>query len=66
MPGSALNSSHIAELRSIIEGYEAEQARVCAAAQNCSTDEGIAATFVEGHAKVAALFWPAVVPLFPV
>jgi hypothetical protein len=73
------NPSHVAELRRIIEGYEAEQARVCAAAQNCFTDEGIAATFVEapnerilghwtvtGHAQVAALFWPAVVPLFPV
>lgn len=78
-PSGKLNPSHVAELRSIIEGYEAEQARVCAAAQNCSTDEGIAAMFVEGptdrilghwnvtgQAKVAALFWPAVVPLFPV
>ena len=78
-PDGKLNPSHVAELRKIIEGYETEQTRVCAAAQNCSTDEGIAETFVEtptdrilghwnvtGHAKVAALFWPAVAPLFPV
>ena len=78
-PSGKINASHVAELRRIIEGYEAEQARVCAAAQNCSTDDGIAAAFVEGpddrilghwnvtgHAEVAALFWPAVAPLFPV
>jgi hypothetical protein len=77
-PNGEINAHHVTELRNIIEGYEAEQARVCAAAQNCYTDEGNAATFVEGpddrilghwnvagHAKVAALFWPSVVPLFP-
>jgi hypothetical protein len=78
-PSGTINSAHVADLRNIIEGYESEQARVCAAAQNCSTDEGISAAFVEGpddrilghwnvagQGKVAALFWPAVAPLFPV
>ena len=77
-PNGRINASHVANLRAIIEGYEAEQARVCEAAQNCSTDHGISASFTEGpddrtlghwnvagHAKVATLFWPAVEPLFP-
>lgn len=65
--------SRIVTLTGIIEGYEKEQARVCATYEQCSTDEGVFAGFVDGpdtailghltvagHAQAAALIWPKV------
>ena len=77
-PDGRVNEDHIADLRRIIEGYEAEQARVCALVPHCSTDDGVSASFsddprdrVQGHlnmsgqARIAELFWPAVAKLLP-
>jgi hypothetical protein len=66
----------IATLTSVIESYEAEQARVCAEVPQCATDEGAFATTyvddikdyasdlnhmnVEGNARSAAITWPVV------
>lgn len=72
-PSGAVNQANIAALTGIIEGYEAEQARVCSLVPQCHTDDGRAATFdedvgdlilnhptVHGHARLAELFWPEV------
>ncbi len=65
-------------LTSIIDAYEAEQARVCAAVPNCVTDGGVRAAYkdklanfspdwshlnVRGQAAEAALIWPVVADL---
>jgi hypothetical protein len=70
-----LMESNIATLTSIIEEYEAEQARVCASVPQCSTDDGVLATYPDsldrtipgdghlnlaGQAYVADLIWPTV------
>lgn len=71
-----LAEDRIAGLTSIIESYEAEQARVCAEVPQCATDEGAYATFVEdinsdlasdlnhlsaqGNARSAEIIWPVV------
>lgn len=70
-----LNQSSFDELTTIIDGYEAEQERVCAAAANCRTDGGLRAAYVDrlenftddwahinvrGQAEEAALIWPVV------
>ena len=62
-------------LTGIIEGYEAEQARVCAAFPNCATDGGVRAAYqdtlenfspdwahlnIKGQAAEAELIWPVV------
>ena len=62
-------------LTATIESYEAEQARMCAAAPLCSTDDGTLTAFVPepgltspdgnhnsiaGHARLAELIWPVV------
>ena len=72
-PAGKLVPSKIVTLTGIIEGYEKEQARVCATYEQCSTDEGVFAGFVDGpdtailghltvagHAQAAALIWPKV------
>jgi hypothetical protein len=68
--------SKMAALTGIIEGYESEQARVCATYPQCSTDDGAFAAFVDtpgglvfghltiaGHHQAATLIWPKVQPL---
>ncbi len=70
-----LNKAQLASLTATIESYEAEQARVCAAAPLCSTDDGTLAALVPepglmspdgnhnsiaGHARLAELIWPVV------
>jgi hypothetical protein len=62
-------------LISIIEKYETEQARVCAAVPNCRTDDGARAAYVEhpssdrnhlnvgGRARAAQIAWPAAAAL---
>jgi hypothetical protein len=67
---------HLETLTSIINAYEAEQARVCAAVPQCRTDGGVRAAYkdkienfstdynhlnVKGQAAEAALIWPVVV-----
>jgi hypothetical protein len=62
-------------LTSIIDGYETEEARVCAAVPNCSTDGGLRAAYqdkiqnfssdwahlnIDGQSAEAELIWPAV------
>jgi hypothetical protein len=66
---------HLETLTSIINQYEAEEARVCAAVPQCSTDGGVRAAYkdkienfsadyahlnVKGQAAEAALIWPIV------
>ena len=65
-------------LTQIIEGYEAEQVRVCAAVPQCHTDGGAFSTYVytsdalgfdythhntTGHARAAETIWPTVAEL---
>ena len=69
------NAARLARLTATIESYEAEQARMCAAAPLCSTDDGALTAFVPepgltspdgnhnsiaGHARLAELIWPVV------
>jgi hypothetical protein len=68
-------------LTEIIESYEAEQARVCAAVPQCRTDEGARAAYidvlenfsgdlnhlnVQGQAAAAEIAWPLVVDILGV
>ncbi len=46
-PDGALVAEHVDTLTSIIEDYEAEQARVCATVPDCRTDEGARAAYVD-------------------
>jgi hypothetical protein len=75
-PNGKINEANIAALVHRIEGFEAEQARVCAAFSGCATDKGVSAKFrdapedwilghrnVHGLARLAALFWPVVAKL---
>jgi hypothetical protein len=70
-----LSQQNFDTLTSIIDGYEAEEARDCAAVPNCSTDGGLRAAYqdkiqnfssdwahlnIEGQAAEAELIWPAV------
>lgn len=77
-PDGKLVPSKIAALTAIIEGYEKEQAKVCAAYPQCSTDDGAFAAFVDtperlvsghltiaGNAEAATLIWPKAQPLLP-
>jgi hypothetical protein len=70
-PDGKINKANIAALVHRIEGFEAEQARVCAEFSGCATDKGVSAKFrdapddwilghrnVHGQARLAALFWP--------
>ena len=72
----ALRSSSFVTLTKIIDGYEAEQARVCTNVSNCRTDGGVRAAYtdtfanfsddwnhlnVRGQAAEAKLIWPVVV-----
>lgn len=73
-PAGELVNEHVATMTEIIEMYEAEQERVCAAVPLCSGDGGAAARFEDrvedladdGHlnatglARLAELVWPAV------
>jgi hypothetical protein len=77
-PDGVLNEQAFDTLTSIIEVYEAEQARVCATVPNCRTDDGARAAYsdrlenfssdwnhlnMQGQAAVAAITWPAVAAL---
>lgn len=75
-PDGEINQANIAALVHRIEGFEAEQARACAAISECATDKGVSATLseipedrilghlnVHGHARLSALFWPVVAEL---
>ncbi len=77
-PDGTLNLEGFETLTGIIEAYEAEQARVCAEFENCQTDGGVRAAFIDrleyfaadwGHANLqgqaaqAELMWPVVVEL---
>jgi hypothetical protein len=70
-----INEANFATLTTIIESYEAEQSRVCAAVANCRTDGGVRAAYTDtidaytddfNHLNVAAqafeaqLIWPVV------
>lgn len=74
-PSGDLNEEHLANLTAIIEGFEAEQARVCAEFTQCATDGGVRAAYVDklenfssdwnhlnvkGQAAEAELIWPVV------
>jgi hypothetical protein len=74
-PSGGLNEEHLANLTAIIEGFEAEQARVCATFTQCTTDGGVRAAYVDklenfssdwnhlnvkGQAAEAELIWPVV------
>jgi len=75
------NEENIARLTAIIEGYEAEVARVCAAVPQCIDDSGALAGLVPdineysgdavhlsaaGHARVAETIWPIVAELLQI
>jgi hypothetical protein len=75
-PAGNLVDAHFNTLIGIIDAYEAEQARVCAAVPHCQTDGGVRARYVDslgnfssdwnhlnvkGQAAEAALIWPVVV-----
>jgi hypothetical protein len=77
-PDGVLNKKAFATLTSIIEGYETEQARLCATVPNCGTDDGARAAYVDrlenfssdwnhlnvrGQAEVAEITWPAAAAL---
>ena len=68
-------SSHFKTLTTIIEAYEAEQARVCAKYRQCHTDGGVRAAYqdkpedfapdwvhhnIAGQNAEAAITWPVV------
>jgi len=80
-PDGTINQEHIDTLTSIVQLYEAEQARVCATFPQCSTDGGALATYqdslgnltsdwthltVPGQAKLAEIMWPVVANLLSV
>lgn len=73
--GGNLRVSGIEKLGAVIDAYEAEMARVCAAVPNCVTDGGVRKAWVDkleyfspdwahlnvlGQAAEAALIWPVV------
>jgi hypothetical protein len=75
LPDGTLNEPGFATLTVAIDAYEAEQARVCATIPNCSTDGGVAETWVDkleylsadyghlnvvGQAAEAEHMWPVV------
>jgi hypothetical protein len=77
-PAGNLVVENFETLTAIIESYEAEQARVCAAVPNCQTDGGVRAAYVDtienfasdyahlnilGQAAEAELIWPVVADL---
>jgi lysophospholipase L1-like esterase len=70
-----LRKDGVAKLSAVIDKYEAETARVCAAVPNCSTDGGVRKAYVDkidnfasdyahfnekGQAAMAELIWPTV------
>jgi hypothetical protein len=74
-PALKLDMKHITTLTGIIEGYESEQAKVCATVPECHTDNGRATHFqvpasyysadwnhlnVTGLAALARFMWPTV------
>ena len=77
-PAGDLVEENFETLTHIIEGYEAEQERLCAAVPHCRTDGGARAAYVDelenftrdwnhlnvrGSARAAEIAWPAVVAL---
>jgi hypothetical protein len=78
-PSGELNQEHIANLTAIIEAFETEEAKVCAAFTQCTTDGGVRTAYVDklgnfssdwnhlnvrGQAAEAELIWPVVRQLF--
>jgi hypothetical protein len=74
-PDGNLVKAHFDNLTRIIDGYEAEQARVCATFANCQTDGGVRKNWIDklkyfspdwnhlniqGQAAEAKLIWPVV------
>jgi hypothetical protein len=74
-PSGEVATERVAVLTAIIEAYEAEQSRVCAAYPQCRDDGGLLATWVDtaeiysddwshlsvaGHAAKAEMVWPIV------
>jgi hypothetical protein len=74
-PHGRLDRGAFTRLTKIIDGYESEQARICARFTNCHTDGGVRAAYqdrlanftgdfahlnVRGQAAEAALIWPVV------
>jgi hypothetical protein len=74
-PHGKLNPKAFTALTKVIDGYESEQARVCARYAQCHTDGGVRATYqdslanftddlnhlnLRGQAQEAALIWPVV------
>ena len=70
-----LREEGVAKLSAVIDAYEAETARVCAAVPNCATDGGVRKAYVDdlmnfssdyahfnerGQAAMAKLIWPVV------
>src|SRR5262245_21810499 len=77
-PAGELVEENFATLTGIIESYEAEQERQCAAVPHCQTDAGVRAEYVDelenftsdwnhlnvrGQARAAEIAWPAVAAL---
>ena len=77
-PDGLLVQEHFDTLTSMLELYEAEQARVCATVPNCRTDDGARAAYadrlenfssdwnhlnVRGQAAAAEITWPAAAAL---
>jgi hypothetical protein len=76
--GGRIREEGVAKLRSVIDAYEAETARICEAVPNCATDGGVRRAYVDdvsnfspdyahfneqGQAAMAELIWPVVVDL---
>jgi hypothetical protein len=74
-PDGTLSPENFAALTAIIDGYEAEEARVCAEVPHCYTDGGVRASYIDtvdnfgpdfahlnvkGQAAEAELIWPVV------
>ena len=74
-PDGELVQAHLDYLTAIIDSFEAEQARVCAAFPQCATDAGVRAAYIDklenfsgdwahlnvrGQAEEAELIWPVV------
>ena len=77
-PAGQLVEANFETLTGIIDGYKAEQARVCAAVSRCRTDDGARAAYVDelanfssdwahlmprGNARAPEITWPSVAAL---
>ncbi len=77
-PAGQLVEANFETLTGIVDGYEAEQARVCATVPRCRTDDGARRAYVDefanltpdwnhlnvqGNAREAEITWPSVAAL---